>query len=92
MSNTMLAVVKPASAPGIEIREVPKPQFGLIEVLVKVKMASICGTDLHIYQWDQWAQRRIHPPLIPGHEFCGTVEAVGDEVTDRKSTRLNSSH
>src|ERR1019366_3336352 len=84
MSNTMLAVVKPASAPGIEIREVPKPQFGLIEVLVKVKMASICGTDLHIYQWDQWAQRRIHPPLIPGHEFCGTVEAVGDEVTSVK--------
>ncbi len=47
-------------------------------------MASICGTDLHIYQWDQWAQRRIHPPLIPGHEFCGTVEAVGDEVTSVK--------
>ena len=44
-------------------------------------MASICGTDLHIYQWDQWAQRRIHPPLIPGHEFCGNVEAVGSEVT-----------
>ena len=54
MPNTMLAVVKPTSAPGIEIREVPKPQFGLTEVLVKVKMASICGTDLHIYQWDQW--------------------------------------
>src|SRR5664279_3293048 len=84
MSNTMLAVVKPASAPGIEIREVPKPHFGLTDVLVKVKMASICGTDLHIYQWDQWAQRRIHPPLIPGHEFCGTVEAVGDEVTSVK--------
>src|ERR1700690_1453014 len=84
MSNTMLAVVKPTSAPGIEIREVPKPQFGLTEVLVKVKMASICGTDLHIYQWDQWAQRRIHPPLIPGHEFCGTVEAVGGEVTSVK--------
>ena len=71
MPNTMLAVVKPEPAPGTEIREVPKPQFGPSDVLVKVKIASICGTDLHIYQWDQWAQRRIHPPLIPGHEFCG---------------------
>jgi len=81
MPDTMLAVVKPEPAPGTEIREVPKPQFGPTDVLVKVKMASICGTDLHIYQWDQWAQHRIHPPLIPGHEFCGNVEAVGSEVT-----------
>src|SRR5262250_3851274 len=84
MPDTMLAVVKPEPAPGTEIREVPKPKFGPTDVLVKVKVASICGTDLHIYQWDQWAQRRIHPPLIPGHEFCGTVEAVGDEVTSVK--------
>src|ERR1700759_4821188 len=84
MPETMLAVVKPEPAPGTEIREVPKPKFGSSDVLVKVKMASICGTDLHIYQWDQWAQRRIHPPLIPGHEFCGIVEAVGDDVTSVK--------
>src|ERR1700689_4404221 len=84
MSNTMLAVVKAEPAPGTEIREVPKPQFGPTDVLVKVEVASICGTDLHIYQWDQGAQRRIHPPLIPGHEFCGTVEAAGDEVTSVK--------
>ena len=77
----MLAVVKPTPAPGTEIREVPIPQFGPSDVLVKVKMASICGTDLHIYEWDQWAQRRIHPPLIPGHEFCGEVAAFGGEVT-----------
>ena len=81
MPNTMLAVVKPEPAPGTEIREVSIPQFGPADVLVKVKMASICGTDLHIYEWDQWAQRRIHPPLIPGHEFCGIVEAVGTDVT-----------
>src|SRR5207237_2464588 len=43
-----------------------------------------CGTDLHIYEWDRWAQRRIHPPLIPGHEFCGEVVAHGDEVTSVK--------
>src|SRR5579872_4886014 len=84
MPNTMLAVVKPEPAPGTEIRQVPIPQFGPSDVLVKVKMASICGTDLHIYEWDQWAQRRIHPPLIPGHEFCGIVEAVGKDVTSVK--------
>src|ERR1700684_1409489 len=81
MPDTMLAVVKPEPAPGTEIRQVPIPKFGPSDVLVKVEVASICGTDLHIYQWDQWAQRRIHPPLIPGHELCGTVEAVGQKVT-----------
>src|ERR1700678_48813 len=84
MSSTMQAVVKPEAAPGAEIREVKIPAFGRNEVLVKVKMASICGTDLHIYNWDRWAQGRIHPPLIPGHEFCGEVAAFGDEVTSVK--------
>jgi threonine 3-dehydrogenase len=81
MPETMLAVVKPKAAPGAEIREVKVPGFGATDVLVKVKVASICGTDLHIYEWDRWAQNRIHPPLIPGHEFCGEVAAYGDEVT-----------
>jgi threonine 3-dehydrogenase len=80
----MLAVMKPSAAPGAEIREVPIPQFGPRDVLVKVKVASICGTDLHIYNWDRWAQGRIHPPLIPGHEFCGEVAAFGNEVTSVK--------
>jgi threonine 3-dehydrogenase len=80
----MLAVVKPKAAPGAEIREVKVPGFGRNDVLVKVKVASICGTDLHIYEWDRWAQGRIHPPLIPGHEFCGEVVAFGDEVTTVK--------
>jgi threonine 3-dehydrogenase len=84
MSHTMLAVVKPKPAPGAEIREVKIPAFGRTDVLVKVKVASICGTDLHIYEWDRWAQGRIHPPLIPGHEFCGEVVAFGDEVTSVK--------
>ena len=84
MSKTMLAVMKPTAAPGAEIREVPIPQFGPRDVLVKVKVASICGTDLHIYNWDRWAQGRIHPPLIPGHEFCGEVAAYGNEVTSVK--------
>jgi len=81
MPETMLAVVKPEAAPGAEVREVLIPKFGPTDVLVKVDVASVCGTDLHIYNWDPWAQHRIHPPLIPGHEFCGHVAAVGDEVT-----------
>ncbi|PYX59864.1 MAG: L-threonine 3-dehydrogenase [Acidobacteria bacterium] len=84
MPETMFAVVKPKAAPGAEIREVKVPGFGATDVLVKVKVASICGTDLHIYEWDRWAQNRIHPPLIPGHEFCGEVVAYGDEVTSVK--------
>jgi threonine 3-dehydrogenase len=84
MSKTMLAVMKPEAKPGIEIRDVAIPQIGPADVLVKVKVASICGTDLHIYNWDRWAQGRIHPPLIPGHEFCGEVVAYGNEVTSVK--------
>ncbi len=84
MAETMLAVVKPKHAPGSEIREVKIPNFGRTDVLVKVRVASVCGTDLHIYNWDKWAQHRIHPPLIPGHEFCGEVFAYGDEVTTVK--------
>src|SRR3981081_676250 len=79
-ASTMLAVVKPEAAPGAEIREVKIPKYGRTEVLVKVKVASICGTDLHIYEWDRWAQGRIHPPLITGHYFCGEVATLADEV------------
>src|SRR3954471_15161608 len=84
MSKTMIAVMKPEAKAGVEIREVKVPAFGPTEVLVKVKVASVCGTDVHIFNWDGWAQGRIHPPLIPGHEFCGEVAAVGDEVTTVK--------
>ena len=84
MSSTMQAVVKAHAAPGIELREVPVPTPGPGEVLVRVEAASVCGTDLHIYNWDPWAQGRIHPPLIPGHEFCGIVAGVGRGVTTVK--------
>ncbi len=84
MSNSMPAVVKSGRKAGVEIRELPIPTIGRHEVLVKVKVASICGTDLHIYNWDPWAQGRITPPLIPGHEFCGHVAAIGSEVTSVK--------
>jgi len=81
MPSSMQAVVKTGPHAGIEIREVPVPAYGPHDVLVRVDAASVCGTDLHIYNWDPWAQGRIHPPLIPGHEFCGTVVQVGDQVT-----------
>jgi threonine 3-dehydrogenase len=90
MAGTMLAVVKPEAAPGAEVREVPVPVCGRTDVLVRVKIASICGTDLHIYNWDRWAQNRIKPPLIPGHEFCGEVVAFGNEVTSVKEGDLVS--
>ena len=81
MPPTMQAVVKPWAAPGIELREVPVPVPGPGEVLVRVQTTSVCGTDLHIYNWDPWARGRIHPPLIPGHEFSGAVAGVGRGVT-----------
>jgi threonine 3-dehydrogenase len=77
----MQAVVKPEPKPGAEIREVKVPEIGPRDVLVRVRAASICGTDLHIYRWDRWAQRRLKPPLVFGHEFCGHVERTGEEVT-----------
>lgn len=90
MPSTMQAVVKAHAAPGIELREVPIPTPGPGEVLVRVEAASVCGTDLHIFNWDPWAQGRIHPPLIPGHEFSGAVAAVGRNVTTVKEGDLVS--
>jgi threonine 3-dehydrogenase len=80
----MQAIVKPGRAPGAELRQVHLPEIGARDVLIRVRAASICGTDLHIYNWDRWAQRRLNPPLVFGHEFCGHVEEVGDEVTNFK--------
>ena len=84
MSNaipaTMHALVKAKPEAGMEMREVPVPQIGPNDVLVQVETASVCGTDLHIFGWDEWAQNRIKTPYIPGHEFCGTVAAMGDLV------------
>jgi threonine 3-dehydrogenase len=90
MSSTMHAVVKAKAAPGIELQEVPVPSPGPGEVLVKVQAASVCGTDLHIFNWDPWAQGRIHPPLIPGHEFAGVVAGKGRGVTTVKEGDLVS--
>ena len=79
--KTMKAVIKPAPGPGLELVELPVPEIGPGEVLVRVRAASICGTDLHIYRWDEWAQNRIKPPLVVGHEITGEVAAVAPDVT-----------
>jgi len=84
MQETMKAIVKDKAAPGARLMEVPVPQVGPKDVLVEVKATSICGTDLHIFNWDQWAQSRIKPPMVFGHEFSGIVLEVGDMVTDIK--------
>jgi threonine 3-dehydrogenase len=80
MAATMKALRKMQAAKGLQMDTVAVPSIGPTDVLVRVKTASICGTDLHIYGWDRWSQGRIKPPLTLGHEFCGTVERVGDEV------------
>jgi threonine 3-dehydrogenase len=81
MSATMKALRKTKAAKGLEIQEVPVPSVGALDVLVRVSATSICGTDLHIYGWDRWSQGRIKPPVTLGHEFCGIVERVGEDVT-----------
>ena len=80
MTGTMRAIRKVERAAGLTLCEVPVPQPDADEVLVQVEAASICGTDLHIHQWDQWSQHRIKPPLTLGHEFAGTVVEVGRNV------------
>src|SRR5258706_718757 len=80
MAATMKALRKMRASRGLQMDTVAVPLIGPSDVLVRVKTASICGTDLHIYGWDHWSQARIKPPVTLGHEFCGTVERVGDEV------------
>jgi threonine 3-dehydrogenase len=77
---TMKALRKMRPERGAQLESVPIPAIGPNEVLVRVRAASICGTDLHIYDWDAWSASRIKPPLTFGHEFCGVVEQAGSEV------------
>jgi threonine 3-dehydrogenase len=78
----MRAVVKASAGPGAEIREVPVPACGPGQLLLKVRRAGVCGTDLHIYEWDRWSAGRIQPPVILGHEFVGEVVELGGDVRD----------
>ena len=77
----MRALVKAKAEPGIWMQDVPVPEIGPNDVLIKVRKASICGTDVHIWNWDAWAQKTIKVPMVIGHEFMGEISKLGDEVT-----------
>lgn len=79
--DTMWGIQKPSAAPGIKMVTVPVPTVGAKDVRIRVTAFAICGTDLHIIEWDRWAASRIKPPLVFGHEFTGVVESVGSDVT-----------
>lgn len=80
--RTMKALVKSKAEPGIWMEDVPIPEMGINDVLVKIGKTAICGTDIHIYTWDAWAQKTIPVPMVIGHEFVGRIEAIGANVTD----------
>ncbi len=82
MVEKMRAIIKARPEPGFEMALVDIPQIGPDEVLLKVKATSICGSDLHIYHWNQWAESRIHLPIITGHEVCGEVVERGSQATN----------
>ncbi len=84
----MKAIVKPGPGPGLVVRDVPKPACGPGDVLIRVRHAGVCGTDLHIAEWDAWAQGRVKPPLVLGHEFAGEVVEVGDDVKEFRAGEL----
>ena len=78
----MKALVKSRAERGLWLEDVPEPAIGINDVLVRVRYAGICGTDVHIFQWDEWAQRTIPVPMVIGHEFVGEIAAVGSNVND----------
>src|SRR3990167_3568058 len=76
----MRALVKTSRGPGMELQDVPVPSLGPNDVLIRVLYAGVCGTDLHIWEWDAWAAGRLNPPVVIGHEFSGRIEALGPEA------------
>ena len=84
MKKMMNAIVKPVAGPGLELRQVPVPEPKAGEVLIKIHKTAICGTDVHIYNWDPWAQEHIKAPMTIGHEYVGEIAALGDGVTGLK--------
>lgn len=81
----MKALVKRESTPGLWLEDVPIPEFGINDVLIKIDRTGICGTDLHIYNWDEWAQKTIPVPMVVGHEFVGEIVETGSNVADFKA-------
>ena len=90
MQKNMKALVKKYAKPGIWMEEVPVPTPGPNDVLIKIQKTAICGTDIHIYNWDEWAQKTIPVPMVVGHEFVGTVEACGSQVKGFEFSELVS--
>lgn len=87
----MKALVKASAGPGFVLKDVPEPTIRDDEVLIRVRRAGVCGTDVHIYEWDAWAQGRVRPPIVVGHEFAGEVARVGSLVTDvREGDRVTA--
>jgi threonine 3-dehydrogenase len=82
--SRLKAIAKTRPEPGVEIIDVPEPSPARGEVKLRIQAASVCGTDLHIYNWDPWAAARIRPPRIIGHEFCGEIVELGEGVTTRQ--------
>ncbi|MGQ0702417.1 MAG: L-threonine 3-dehydrogenase [Gemmatimonadales bacterium] len=76
----MRALIKTGPGPGMDLREVQEPTCGPTDALIRVKAAGVCGTDLHIWEWDAWASARLKPPVIVGHEFAGEIVALGQEA------------
>ena len=78
----MKALAKTKSEPGLQLVDVPEPTIGINDVLIRINRTGICGTDLHIYKWDAWAQKTIPVPMVVGHEFVGEIVKVGANVND----------
>ena len=86
----MKALVKTQAGPGLELMDVPMPEGGPNDVLIKIHTTAICGTDLHIWNWDKWAQQTIPVGMHVGHEFWGVFESVGSSVTEYKPGEIVS--
>ncbi len=86
----MHALVKRKAEPGLWLEDVDQPEPGIDDVLIKIHKSAICGTDLHIYNWDDWAQQAIQPPIVIGHEYVGTIAAVGENVKGLRIGQLVS--
>lgn len=88
--KTMKALVKAEKRPGLWLQDVPIPEPGKSDVLIKIMRTAVCGTDVHIYNWDAWAEKTIPVPMAVGHEFVGRIEAIGENVPDFKPGDLVS--
>jgi len=88
--KAMKALVKRKAEKGLWLEEVPLPEVGINDVLIKIDRTAICGTDMHIYNWDDWAQKTIPVPMVVGHEFVGKIVEIGSNVNDFKPGQIVS--